>query len=46
MGKKSTQNSKPLYKGHLQVFPSVPSIDRFDCTWFVRLSPTVLELQL
>jgi hypothetical protein len=22
-----------LYKGHLQVFPSVPFIDRFDCTY-------------
>ena len=28
--KKSTQNSKPLYKGHLHVFPSVSFIDRFD----------------
>ena len=31
MGKKSTQNSKPVYKGHLHVFSSVSFINRFDC---------------
>jgi hypothetical protein len=37
MGKKSTRNSKPLYKGHLHVFLSVPFIDRFDCNPFIFL---------